>query len=99
MEWQNRILKEIKLNLVSKKGIEKKDSLDIENPYVATIRDVGVLAPVSQIFGRAIFDIKQEHTKEASTDGRMYYGSVWMPWEVRMEEYRDQMKSLAEALK
>ena len=51
------------------------------------------------MFGRAIFDIKQEHTKEASTTGGMYYGSVWTPWEERMKEYKTEIEKIAEAIK
>ncbi len=96
--WQSRITDEIKDNLIGKNGVEMKPGLDSTNPYVATIRDVGVLAPIAQAFGRAIFDIQQEHTKMASTDGRMYYGSVWQPWVERMEEYHSEIKKIAGAL-
>jgi len=98
MQWQEKISAEIESNLVSEHGIMAKDGFSPHNPYIASIRDVAVLAPVSQIFGRAIFDIQQEHTKEASTDGRMYYGTVWEPWVKRMQEYRDEISKIAKAI-
>lgn len=98
VEWQNKISAEISNSLIGKDGIEAKSSIDPLKPYIATIRDVGPSAPVAQAFGRAIFDIQQEHTKMASTDGRMYYGSVWDPWVTRMDEYREEIAKIANAL-
>jgi chromosome partitioning protein len=98
IQWQEKISNEIATNLVGSGGLTPKDGFDPKAPYTASIRDVAVLAPVSQIFGRAIFDIRQEHTKEASTDGRMYYGSVWEPWVTRMSEYRQEISKIAQAL-
>ena len=98
IEWQNRISEEISKKLVGDAGIAPKEGLDIAKPYIATIRDVGVLAPLAQMFGRAIFDIQQEHTKEASADGRMYYGTVWDPLVVRMNEYEHEIAKIAEAI-
>ncbi|MEN8134546.1 MAG: ParA family protein [Thermodesulfobacteriota bacterium] len=98
VQWQEMISGEIATNLVGENGITPKNGFDPHDPYVASIRDVAVLAPVSQIFGRAIFDIQQEHTKEASTDGRMYYGSVWEPWVQRMREYREEISKIAKAI-
>jgi len=99
LKWQETITRDIKLYLLSDNGIVAAKGLDPDNPYVATLRDVGQLAPVAQMFGRAIFDIKQEHTKEASTTGGMYYGSVWTPWEERMKEYKTEIEKIAEAIK
>lgn len=98
IEWQKKISFEIQNKLVSENGIEAKSSFNPEQPYIATIRDVGPLAPVAQAFGRAIFDIQQEHTKMASTDGRMYYGTVWQPWLDRMDEYRTEIGKIVKAL-
>jgi len=84
--------------LLGPKGIEGANSLDIDNPYIATIRDVGPLAPVAQMFGRAMFDVEQQHTKEASTTGEMYYGSVWQPWIDRMSEYKSEIAKIAEKM-
>lgn len=98
VEWQTRILNEIRTKLVGEHGIEAKQSFYPANPYIATIRDVGPSAPVAQAFGRAIFDIQQEHTRMASTDGRPYYGTVWQPWVERMQEYRQEISKIAKAI-
>lgn len=98
IKWQEKITTEIKKSLVGQFGMRSKASFDPDSPFTASIKDVAVLAPVSQLFGRAIFDIEQEHTKEASTDGRMYYGSVWEPWVNRMAEYRSQIDLLCQAI-
>lgn len=95
VKWQTRISENIKEYLVTPEGMIPAPTLDIDNPYIASIRDVGPLAPVAQMFGRAIFDIKQEHTREASTTGGMYYGTVWEPWIDRMEEYKREIAKIA----
>lgn len=98
VQWQEKISAEIETSLVGVNGIMPKDGFDPHKPYVASIRDVAALAPVSQIFGRAIFDIQQVHTKEASTDGNMYYGTVWGPWVKRMSDYRNEIEKIAKAI-
>lgn len=98
IKWQNKIAKEISSSLVNDKGLEAKEGFDKAHPFTASIKDVAVLAPIAQLFGRAIFDIEQEHTKEASSDGRMYYGSVWEPWTVRMKEYKTEIQHIAQAI-
>jgi cellulose biosynthesis protein BcsQ len=98
VKWQDKISEAIKESLVCDKGLDKTKDLNLANPYLATIRDVGPLAPTAQMFGRAIFDVQQEHTKEASTTGQMYYGTVWQPWEDRMKEYKEEIQKIAEAM-
>lgn len=98
IKWQNKISHEISNSLCKEGLFEPKNGFDITSPYVAAIKDVAVLAPVAQLFGRAIFDIQQEHTKEASSDGRMYYGSVWKPWVDRMNEYKHEISLIAESI-
>lgn len=99
IEWQNRILDEIKLNLIGEGKLQSKLPLLHDEPYIASIRDVGALAPTSQIFGRAIFDLQQSDTESASSDGRMYYGSVWQQWKDRMLEYVVEMEKIYNAIK
>lgn len=98
VKWQEKISKEIKNSLCKEGVFVAKPGFDLNKPYVASIKDVAVLAPIAQLFGRAIFDIQQEHTKEASSNGQMYYGSVWQPWVERMNEYKDEIKKIAEAI-
>lgn len=98
VKWQEKISQAIEESLICENGLDKKIDLDLKNPYLATIRDVGPLAPTAQMFGRAIFDIQQDHTKEASTTGQMYYGTVWKPWEDRMVEYKNEIQKIAGAM-
>jgi cellulose biosynthesis protein BcsQ len=98
VKWQDKISQSIQDYLLSERGIEPSENLSPANPYVATIRDVGPLAPVAQMFGTAIFDIQQEHTREASTTGQMYYGSVWKPWLDRKKEYEGEIAKIANAI-
>ena len=98
VKWQDRISNDIRTYLLSEDGIPSSPNLDVANPYVATIRDVGPLAPTAQMFGRAMFDIRQEDTREASTTGQMYYGSVWQPWIDRMNDYKAEIGKIALAL-
>jgi chromosome partitioning protein len=95
VKWQQKISEDIQTYLLGENGISPAPGLKPANPYIATIRDVGPLAPVAQMFGRAMFDIKQEHTKEASTTGQMYYGTVWQPWVERMSEYKAEVTKIA----
>ncbi|WP_111657771.1 ParA family protein [Isoalcanivorax indicus] len=98
IKWQKKISNEISTSLCKEGLFEPKFGFDVDNPYVASIKDVAVLAPIAQLFGRAIFDIQQEHTKEASSDGRMYYGSVWEPWVDRMNDYKHEISLIAESI-
>lgn len=98
VKWQERISTDIRGYLLSEGGIEASQSFDPDNPYIATIRDVGPIAPVAQMFGRAMFDVQQEHTKEASTTGQMYYGSVWNPWLDRMDEYKREIAKISKVM-
>ena len=68
------------------------------NPFIAEIQDLGPLAPVAQIVGKAIFDIHQDDTTYASADGRKYYGTVWDPWEAKKSSYEKEIKKIAEIL-
>jgi cellulose biosynthesis protein BcsQ len=98
IKWQEKINQVIQSSLCKSGFFMPKSGFDLSKPFIATIKDVAVLAPVSQLFGRAIFDIEQEHTKEASSDGRMYYGTVWTPWEDRMSDYKNEISKIAKAI-
>jgi len=98
IKWQTKISEEIKNSLFNVDGLQPKQGFDVDHPYTASIKDVAVLAPLAQLVGRAIFDVQQEHTKEASSDGRMYYGSVWQPWVEKMTDYKTEIGKLASAL-
>lgn len=70
----------------------------LEDPFVASIRDVGAMAPVAQLVGKAIFDIAQQDTELASSDGDYYRGAVWGDWTKRMQEYQVEIAKLAAIL-
>ncbi len=67
----------------------------LSDPFVASIRDVGSMAPVAQLVGKAIFDIGQKDTELASSDGDYYRGAVWAEWQKRMDEYQAEIAKLA----
>lgn len=98
VKWQEKISFNIEHSLLSENGIVPAEGLNPKEPYVATIRDVSPLAPVAQMFGRAIFDIQREHTREASSTGHMYYGTVWEPWVTKMNDYKLEIEKIAEAI-
>lgn len=95
--WQDLIGRTIISDFLSHSEIPVRTGVK-DNPFVAEIRDVGPVAPVAQMFGRAVFDVQQEHTVEASGNGQQYYGAVWENWEGRMSEYRDEMAKLSRVL-
>ncbi|TWT89086.1 MinD/ParA/CobQ/CobA-like protein [Pseudobythopirellula maris] len=97
-KWQEKISESISSDLLGGNGVTAGPKCNPKSPYVANMRDVGPLAPVAQMFGRAIFDIQQEHTEAASSGGNKYYGVVWANWVERMHEYEEQISSLAEAI-
>jgi chromosome partitioning protein len=94
-QWQDKISSNIRSELVGESGVQLGANCDSQNPFVATIRDVGPLAPVAQMFGRAIFDIQQDQTEEASSTGRKYYGIIWQDWVDRMAEYKEEIEKIA----
>jgi hypothetical protein len=92
---ESRIASTIKERFITQADIPISRKLDPNSPYVTNIQDVGTLAPVAQMFGRAIFDIQQEHTVEASTTGARYYGVVWGNWVERMKDYASKVSEIA----
>lgn len=96
-KWRRRIKSNIQHSLL-KHDIPLGPRFTPASPFVANIRDVGPLAPVAQMFGRAIFDVRRENTAEASTTGQAYGGIVWEGWEERKREYRQEIEKLSEVL-
>jgi cellulose biosynthesis protein BcsQ len=100
IKWEQLIEESIKGALLS--GVGKKllpSKLDLlGNPFVASIRDVGPMAPVAQIVGKAIFDVSQQDTAYASSNGDYYRGFVWEDWQARMEEYKSEIAKIALAM-
>lgn len=100
LKWEGLIKEGIVNILLSGDGrrLEPKMPTLRTNPFVASIRDVGPMAPVAQIVGKAIFDISQQDTVHASSDGDYYRGAVWADWENRMHEYKTEIEKIAEAM-
>lgn len=96
--WEERIANTLTDTFINSPNIDSAISGDDPSPYVAQIQDVATLAPIAQMFGRAIFDIDQDHTREAAPSGQKYSGAVWGDWETRMDAYKDQIASIASAV-
>ena len=100
-KWQEKIAGAVE-DLVNSNLLPIKDTFkdDGQNNsrFTASIKDVATLAPVAQLFGRAIFDVHQEDTKEASSNGQMYSGSVWQQWVERMQDYKIEIGKLANSI-
>lgn len=96
--WAEKIESQLRLGFLENKDIPSK-TLPNNSPIVARIENLGPVVPVAQMVGKAIFDISQEDTKFASSDGQMYYGAVFDPWLEKMKQYKGEMAKLADALK
>ena len=100
LKWEGRIkdaLTTMLKNEQQKRFAPAKPKL-LTDPFIASIRDVGPMAPVAQLVGRAIFDISQPDTEYASSDGDYYRGAVWGEWQKRMDEYKAEIAKIASTL-
>ncbi len=97
-KWEQKIATAIHDQLLTGGAIAPADSKLIDKPFVASIRDVGAMAPVAQMVGRAIFDIQQKDTTLASSDGDYYRGVVWGEWVSRMSEYEQEVQKIYDAI-
>lgn len=100
LKWEQLIKDGIVNLLLSGPGkkLQPNQQNLLSNPFVASIRDVGAMAPVAQIVGKAIFDISQPDTVHASSDGDYYRGAVWSDWVGRMDEYKLEIGKIAAAM-
>lgn len=99
-KWETR-LKDALISLLQNQELSRlaPTSTDLlQNPFIASIRDVGPMAPVAQLVGKAIFDINQRDTELASSDGDYYRGAVWADWQRRMSDYQTEIEKIAEHL-
>lgn len=99
-KWETRV-KEALITLLKSPNSTKlvPSSADLlEEPFIASVRDVGPMAPVAQLVGKAIFDINQQDTELASSDGDYYRGAVWGDWQKRMGEYQAEIGKIAARL-
>lgn len=98
LKWEELIKEAINTSLLDGKGLKPSSAHVSESPFVASIRDVGPMAPVAQMVGKAIFDISQRDTELASSDGDYYRGAVWGDWLTRMEEYKGEISKIFNAI-
>jgi hypothetical protein len=96
--WQEKINEGLKTSVLDNTKIPVRAGLNLKDPFIASIRDVGPLVPIAQMYGRAIFDINRQHTASASTTGGAYGGAVWQNWVDRMKAYKDEILRIAAAL-
>jgi cellulose biosynthesis protein BcsQ len=98
-KWVRKIRTEIKTGLLNSKVIRiakhfKSDS----DPFICSIENIGQLAPVSQMLGKAVFDLRQEDTALASSSGTQFYGTVWAPWEKKIKTYKAEIAKIAKLI-
>ncbi|KGX71078.1 cobQ/CobB/MinD/ParA nucleotide binding domain protein [Burkholderia pseudomallei TSV28] len=96
-KWEERV-KDALCNMLGNSALKRLEPVVprlLSDPFVASIRDVGPMAPVAQLVGKAIFNINQKDTELASSDGDYYRGAVWGEWQKRMDEYRGEIEKLA----
>jgi len=98
LKWEQLIKEAMTLSLLDGKGLKPLNADVRAQPFVASIRDVGPMAPVAQMVGKAIFDIGQRDTELASSDGDYYRGAVWSDWVGRMEEYKCEISKVFNAI-
>lgn len=100
LKWEHRVKDAITAMLQSSspRRLEAATPNLLYEPFVASIRDVGPMAPVAQLVGKAIFDLDQKDTELASSDGDYYRGAVWGEWRKRMDEYQAEIAKLAMVL-
>lgn len=98
LKWEELIKEAIVTSLLDGKGLKPANPGVRMQPFVASIRDVGPMAPVAQMVGKAIFDIAQRDTELASSDGDYYRGAVWTDWVARMGEYKEEIGKIFNAI-
>ncbi|MCZ8292404.1 MAG: ParA family protein [Hylemonella sp.] len=100
LKWEGRV-KDALIGMLQNPALKRLEPVSpnlLSEPFVASIRDVGPMAPVAQLVGKAIFDINQKDTELASSDGDYYRGAVWGEWQKRMAEYQAEIEKLAAIL-
>lgn len=98
-KWVRKIRSEIKSGLLNSKTIRISKIFNQDSdPFVCSIENIGQLAPVSQMLGKAIFDLKQEDTSLASSSGAQFYGNVWAPWQKKITTYKSEVAKIAKLI-
>lgn len=94
-KWEEMISAQIKQSFVDSRTIPTSKKLNLDSPYIAQIKNVETLAPVAQMYGRAMFDLEQGHTKAITKSGQPYYGKDWLGFKRRMKSYEEQIGNIA----
>lgn len=98
-KWVRKIRAEIKSGLLNSKIIRISKYFDSDSdPFISSIENIGQLAPVSQMLGKSIFDLKQEDTALASSSGVQFYGTVWAPWQKKIRTYKKEIAKIAKQI-
>jgi len=97
-KWADLIKREIKSNFLSTSEILVSPKLNKKDPFVSLIGNIGQHAPVSQILGKAVFDLTQADTALASTNDIQFYGNVWAAWNKKTKDYEKAIKNIVEAI-
>lgn len=95
-KWSKKIKQEIKTKLMNSQIIRIRK--DLTEPEICSIENLGQLVPVSQMLGKAIFDLTQEDSALASKNGVQFYGPVWQPWSKKINSYLLEIKKIAGAI-
>ena len=95
--WNERIREQLSEGFSDISALPKSVHLQ-GNPVVAEVENLGPVAPLAQMLGKAIFDISQEDTKHASSSGQMFYGAVFEPWKEKIKNYETEIGKLAKAI-
>jgi len=95
--WNTKITEQLQDSFLNNPELPVSPRLN-SNPIVSKIENLGPIAPVAQMVGKAIFDITQDDTRYASSSGQRFYGVVFEPWREKVENYKSEMAQLYDAL-
>ncbi|MFQ1876251.1 ParA family protein [Aeromonas veronii] len=96
--WAKLIKQEIKTNFLKIEGMDISEKLNKKDPFVCAIENIGQHAPVSQILGKAVFDLEQADTAYASINNTPFNGNVWAAWNKKTIKYAESIQKIAEAV-
>lgn len=94
--WEDKI-SEIIRNDFGEAHLPTTDSATVS--YVAAIKDLGGLAPVAQMVGKAIFDLDRTDTERASASGSPWSGVALDSWLERARAYEAEVAKIAGAIR
>ncbi|WP_080968974.1 ParA family protein [Chromobacterium violaceum] len=97
-KWASLIKKEIRNKFLETNGFFVSMKLSKKDPFVCSIENIGQHAPVSQILGKAVFDLTKSDTAFASTNNTQFYGNVWTAWNKKTKNYEASIKKIVEAI-